>query len=541
MAKYLKLDSELGYIEDPVSIKYTKFNNLRHTLLGFMMGDFDDKGRYVIEPEIVRELISMKKHIIEVNDNIEICHGEIRLDKPFTFVITYEGERVTLSLLEKMNFEANYKLDSGAYSNINEYILDEIETSGIVDRTLVYKQWNVDAFGGQELDIFNCDEALLEKYFGIVNRFKYLIKANTLLIEKEDDLEEIEAEYANRIMDLLVQFPNLKKVVVEEINKSITEKKDFICADKLFFAKTINEVLDKAVGENLSTLTEEEQAKFNESKNIITRDINIKREEILDIESTNVDAKENGVEEITKVDRIDTKGEDKITSLQELAEGYAHIVSEQEKGQAEDIDKDRYPETADLTDTIIEIVGEDNVYSSDGKRNLLEQSADRVAAAKAEDDKSTNNTNDDAKNKGTKKSSSLGVVFDMVGSYVAKPPKAKSGGKTGGNTSAKNTKGTNANATGQVKKGLGGYHGGQDKEPEPAWDEKLTEEEKAYSTEMAARVKESLKSVGNVFDNVNDSKENIGVVGDVHTSVDDTNSVTHAISNTTDGGLNDTI
>ncbi|MFQ6752066.1 MAG: hypothetical protein ACLRFL_00675 [Clostridia bacterium] len=321
MAKYLKMDSELGYIEDPTLIEYAKFNNLRHTILGFMMGDFDSNGKYYIDPLVVSQLISMRKYIIEVDENIEICHGELRLDKPFTFVITYEKDKVTLSLLEKLNYEANFKLNSGAYSNINEYVLDEIETSGIVDRNLVYKQWNVDTFGGHEIDIFSCDDAVLEKYFGITNRFKYLLKANSILIDKEAELEEIEAEYGNRILALLEIYPELKKLVETELLKSIKDKRDFISVDKLFFAKTINEVIDKAIEENIGVLSDEERAEFDKEKINITRDTNIKRDMVLDINSTII--AENELDP-TRIISVDTKGEEQSKSIAELAEEFAN-------------------------------------------------------------------------------------------------------------------------------------------------------------------------------------------------------------------------
>ena len=281
MAKYLKPDSELGYIEDRTGIQYAKFNNLRHTVLGFMIGDFDDNGIYVIRPEIVKELIAMKKFIVDIDDNIEVCHGELKLDKSFTFVVTYEGNRATLSLLEKLNYEANYRLNSGAYSNINEYILDEVETSGIVNRNTIYQRWNIGEFGGEEVDIFNCDDAILQKYFGIVNRFKYLLDANVVLMNKEEKLEEVEAEYGVRILAMLDAYPELKKVVKQELKTSIKEKKDFVCLDKPNFAKTVNEIIDKAIEENISLVPEEKKEEFKVDKENITRDTNIKREDTL--------------------------------------------------------------------------------------------------------------------------------------------------------------------------------------------------------------------------------------------------------------------
>ena len=96
MAKYLKQDSDLGYVEDSAEIEYLKFNNLRHTILGYMWGDFNSEGEYVISPDIQRELIAMKKYVVDTIDNIDICYSNIKFDKQITFMVTLEGNRATL-------------------------------------------------------------------------------------------------------------------------------------------------------------------------------------------------------------------------------------------------------------------------------------------------------------------------------------------------------------------------------------------------------------------------------------------------------------
>ena len=136
MAQYLKPDSELGYVEDMAEIEFLKFNNLRHSILGCMLGDFDELGSYVVSPEVVKELISMEKYIVETYDNIELCRSTLKLDKQISFIVTLEGNKATLSLIEKLNYEANFTLNSGTYSNINEYVLDTVETSGEVNRNV---------------------------------------------------------------------------------------------------------------------------------------------------------------------------------------------------------------------------------------------------------------------------------------------------------------------------------------------------------------------------------------------------------------------
>ena len=112
MSKYIKPDCELGYVEDNAEIDYLKFNNLRHTILGCMLGDFNQEGEYVVNSEIVKELVSMPKYVVETMENIEVCVSELKLDKQISFLVTFEEDRATLSLIEKLSFEANFKLNS---------------------------------------------------------------------------------------------------------------------------------------------------------------------------------------------------------------------------------------------------------------------------------------------------------------------------------------------------------------------------------------------------------------------------------------------
>ena len=289
MAHYWKRDSEKGFIEDTAYIKYEKFNNLRHSVIGFMLGDFDQQGNYVVSPEIKRELIVMPKYIVESMDNIEICKSELKLNKQISFMVTFEGNRVTLSLLEKINYQANYKLNSGSYSNVNEYILDQIETSGVVNRNVIYERWNIKPFGSHEVDIFNCDEAVLEKYFGIVRRFKYLMVANTKLLNKEKEIEEIESAYANKMFEILKAYPALNKIVMEEIKQTFKEKKKFVTADQPNFAKTLNEIVDVATEQNLEVMPASQQELFKVEKRNLVVETNLKKEEVLDIQERTQD------------------------------------------------------------------------------------------------------------------------------------------------------------------------------------------------------------------------------------------------------------
>ena len=284
MAQYLKPDSELGYVEDSAQIGFLKFNNLRHSILDCMLGDFNEVGDYIVSPGIVAELIAMEKYIVQTYDNIELCKGVLKLDRQIAFMVTFEGNKATLSLVEKMNYEANFSINGGTYSNINEFVLDSIETSGEINRNVVYDRWNISPFGGQVVDIFNCDDSVLEKYFGIVNRFKYLLDANKILLDKEEELEEIEAGYTNEMFEILKRYPKFETVVLGTIKQTLIEKKDAVSAKKPFFAKTFNEVLENAIEQNLNSLEEKEKKQFETEKHNAVLNLNIKREDAIEVE-----------------------------------------------------------------------------------------------------------------------------------------------------------------------------------------------------------------------------------------------------------------
>ncbi len=339
MAQYLKPDCELGYVEDTAQIENLKFNNLRHSVLGCMLGDFNEVGNYVVSPEIVKELIAMEKYIVQTYDNIELCKSNLKIDKQISFMVTFEGNRAILSLVEKMNYEGNFKINSGTYSNINEYVLDVVETNGDINRNVVYARWNISPFGGNVVDIFNCDDSVLEKYFGIVNRFKYLLKANKLLLIKEEEMEEIESSYSNEIFTILKHHPKLQKAVIETVKQTLTEKKDAINPKKPFFTKTFNEVLEHAIEKNKDVLGSEETQEFEKEKHNAVMNLNIKRDAVFEI-SHEKDENVQGDKVSPAVLRFKPLEENQNKSVNEVAEEFvASFKTEVQRIAMNNVDK----------------------------------------------------------------------------------------------------------------------------------------------------------------------------------------------------------
>ncbi len=320
MAQYIRNDCEQGFITDSAEIENLKFNNMRHTVLGCMLGDFDADGNYVVDPEIVEELIAMPKYIVDTVDNIDVCSSVIKLDRQITFFVTYEGEHAVLTLAEKVNFQANFKTNSGLFSNINEYVLDSYETSGVIDKNAVYSKWHISPYSGMALDVFNMDEETLAKYFGIVNRFKYLMKANQIMLENEDKIEEIESNYAVQMIELIARYPALKKIVDEKLKEVVSKQPSVIRLDKPFFAKTVNEVINQTIEANVTVLKPEEKQEFElERRNLIVEQ-NVKLSQVIDV--INAPVLDEKQETITTKCVLNTNGVERRQSLTDVAAEY---------------------------------------------------------------------------------------------------------------------------------------------------------------------------------------------------------------------------
>ncbi len=387
MAQYLKPDTELGYIEDQAEIEKLKIDNIRHTILGCMLGDFDETGSYIVDPEIVQELIEMPKYVVETMDNIEICKGVLKLDKQISFAVTFEGNKATLSLIEKLNYEANFAINSGTYSNINEYVLDTVETSGEINRNAIYLRWNIADNSGNVLDIFNCDEELLEKYFGLVNRFKYLLQANKQLLEKEKQIEEIEAAYANELLEVLKHYPELYSAVMKQIEQTLKEKPGAISVENPNFAKTFNELLDNVVQSNLSVLDEKAQAEFEAEKRNVLVNLNVRRAEIFEFENVSpFDAFNNDLN--SKVLRMKVDDSYQSKTVGELAQEFL-AVHKSFISTSIDLNSELSPEISKLIETLLKQGFEEYIKKPTNKvalGTMISEVAEKVKTAQKKEE-----------------------------------------------------------------------------------------------------------------------------------------------------------
>lgn len=247
--KFIKFDSEKGYLDNKDDINYFASELMRKVAFGKMLGDFDENGLYVINQKIVEELIKMPKVIVEVLDDADLIRSKVKADSFFHFILTIEDNKVSFKLLEKIHYQSNKDFNSGAYSNINEYVIDEVIVQDRdFDRNALYEKYNISVDNdGEVLSIFDMDELSLALYYNIIEKLKtdYLVQNELILKEKE--LESIEADYFEAILAVLSQYAEFGDKVVSSVKKDLAEKHNFVIVSKPFFQKTINEIIDNYI------------------------------------------------------------------------------------------------------------------------------------------------------------------------------------------------------------------------------------------------------------------------------------------------------
>ena len=262
--KYLKFDSEKGYLDNKDDINYFATNQMRKVAFGKMLGDFDENGLYVINAKIVEELIKMPKVVVDIVEGADLIRSTVKADAFFHFILTVEDNKATFKLLEKMQYQSNRDFNTGLYSNINEYIIDEvIVPDKDFDRNALYQKYNISTEkNGDVLSIFDMDELGLALYYNIVEKLKvnYLVQNQMILNEKQ--LEVVEADYFEAVLSIFEEFKEFGGKVTNDVKKDLAEKHSFVIISKPFFQHTVNEILDSYIEQYMHELSPEQKEQF---------------------------------------------------------------------------------------------------------------------------------------------------------------------------------------------------------------------------------------------------------------------------------------
>ncbi|MFQ6723732.1 MAG: hypothetical protein ACLRFE_00155 [Clostridia bacterium] len=257
--KFVKLDSEKGYLDNKDDINYYISTLMRKVAFGKMLGDFDENGLYVINQKIVNELIKMPKVVVEVIEDSDLIRSKVKADSFFHFILSIEDNKAVFKLLEKIPYQSNRDFNVGVYSNINEYVLDEmIVTDKDFNRNALYEKYNISVENnGEVLSIFDMDELSIALYYNIVEKLKVNYLVQNELILKEKELESVEADYFESMLNVLAEFKEFGDKVVTSVKEDLAQKHSFVIISKPFFQKTVNEIVDSYIDFHIQDLSPE--------------------------------------------------------------------------------------------------------------------------------------------------------------------------------------------------------------------------------------------------------------------------------------------
>ncbi len=264
LKKFVKFNSEKGYLDNKDDINYYASQLMRKVAFGGMLGDFDENGLYVVKQKIVEELISMPKVIVEIVGDSDLIRSTVKGDAFFHFILSVENNKATLKLLEKIPYQSNRDFNTGVYSDINEYILDEVEIPDKdFNRNALYDKYNISTEAeGEALSLLDADEETIALYYNLIQKLKINYLVQNAIVLKEKDIEEIEADYFEAMLGVLAEYEEYGAKVKESTQEALAEKHSFVLISRPFFQQTINEVLDSHIEQHLSILSPEQKEQF---------------------------------------------------------------------------------------------------------------------------------------------------------------------------------------------------------------------------------------------------------------------------------------
>lgn len=229
-----------------------------------LLGEYDDNGHYSIAPQIVNELIELKKFKKKSYDNSVFCFGNLLGYGEIAFQLTFEKTR-----------DENNKAIASLYvledvDKINGYIQNIIKTkiadfasdvSDFIDQS--YLKFNI--FDSSDIDDEGRERKSLDD-LELEDSYILAKKAYMLLLDKLSDEKMLDAygKYFTARLTILTKTENeFSQAVLDVFNSRYELIEDMFLKEKNY--KSLNELLDSCI-ESVSGTKEiyiEQESQFN--------------------------------------------------------------------------------------------------------------------------------------------------------------------------------------------------------------------------------------------------------------------------------------
>ena len=233
---YIKIDSEEGFVTGEHDVNHMKTLRFKDVIRNDLVGDFDEKGNYIIAENIEVDLVNLTKKI-DAN-TINGVEGRAFVDdRVYKFNVTPPRELGNgnaycyLQLLEELPRLNGYYVDTlTSVVATYEYKFDEF----FMDKAL--EAFNFKEFDGDETEITE----RLPDSLRVRLEMLAAIKAQAY-----DPLDKLEEAYFNKRLQLLAEDPELSVILAEFANRRNKLEPYFDKAEHRFMY--LNELLDEVL------------------------------------------------------------------------------------------------------------------------------------------------------------------------------------------------------------------------------------------------------------------------------------------------------
>lgn len=238
--RYRKIDSESGYLTDEVEIGNFKIYQRRDIVENLMLGDYNEKGDYVLNTNILKGLVSVRKEkngdynqIMFLNSVASFGEkGKLRFSLTISDVKEQEGYKIAvLKLLEPV------KKIGGYIENTNSFIVASYKDKA--DETFNSKLDKVFHIVDPANDIGKDDAEVVNS---IMSRLKFLNNYKVSYLQGVDTQEQ--AFYYARLE--MLKDPRFEEVLIE-FKKHLTKASLFLDPTKNDYYAKLNELLDLSI------------------------------------------------------------------------------------------------------------------------------------------------------------------------------------------------------------------------------------------------------------------------------------------------------
>ena len=252
---YKRVDIDGGVVTDSSEAAYYKAVQVNDVIDNCLLGDFDEKGNYVVSPVIVEQLFKMKKVYVSTFEksvfveSVREFDGYGKINFRLKWTTNNKGQKVViLELLEDINRVNGY------FQNTNHVALLGISIDDTISTSAIYKYFNVVDKADDGSDDEGAERENNKDIIDILNRIAYFQIAR--VGQKKFMAKCYKDVYEKKVA--LLSKSKRGAYLLEDFNKEYIH-----CNNKFFkttdvdYYKCLNQLLDAIIERNVDFIKDD--------------------------------------------------------------------------------------------------------------------------------------------------------------------------------------------------------------------------------------------------------------------------------------------